>query len=122
MKKAALALTVLFTLGILPGAVMDLVQPQMVLDIVEPLGIPTHILTLMGILKLSGVVGLWIPRMPRLREWVYAGFVFDLLGAAWWHGASGDTPGVFPPLVLMALLLAGYFLRHKTAEADTAAA
>lgn len=122
MKKAAIALTVLFTLGILPGAIMDIVQPQMVLDIVEPLGIPTFILTLLGIWKLGGVVGLWIPNMPRLREWVYAGFVFDLTGAAWWHGAAGDTAGIAPPLVLVTLLLAGYVLRHKTAEADTPAA
>lgn len=122
MKKAAIALTVLFTLGILPGAVMDIVQPDAILEIVEPLGIPTYILTLIGIWKLLGVVALWVPKMPRVREWAYAGFFFDLTGAAWWHGGAGDTAGIAPPLVLMALLMAGYVLRHKTAEADTAAA
>ncbi|RYY97392.1 MAG: hypothetical protein EOO11_11020 [Chitinophagaceae bacterium] len=47
-----------------------------------------------------------------LREWAYAGFTINLLGAAWSHAAVGDP--VAAPLVLL-LLLAGSYLTGKRA-------
>ncbi len=61
-RTAALAATALFTLALLPGAVMDLVQPEMVTDVAENLSMPLHILTLVGIWKWLGIIALWQPR------------------------------------------------------------
>lgn len=46
------------------------------------IGLPLYVLTLVGIWKLLGFVALAAPRFRRINEWAYAGFVFDLTGAA----------------------------------------
>ena len=43
----------------------------------------------LGIWKLLGAVALVIPRFPRLKEWAYAGVLFDLTGAVASLLASG---------------------------------
>jgi hypothetical protein len=117
-KIAAIAATGLFSLMILPGAVMDIVQPEMVVEIAEGIGLPLPIMALIGFWKLAGLVGLWQPKFARLREWAYAGFFFDLTGAAFWHGSAGDMAGIAPPLVILGVLAASYGLRY-TAQAAT---
>ena len=114
LRIAFYVVTALFTLAILPGAVMDIVQPEMVVDIAQGIGIPLHVMTLVGIWKLLGLVALWLPRKPRLTEWAYAGFVFDLTGAAWWHGGADDLAGIAPPLFILAIGLGSYFLRRAS--------
>ena len=116
--------TALFCLAILPGAVMDIVQPEMVVAIVEKLGLPLHLLTLIGVWKLLGVAALATPKYRRLNEWAYAGFFFDLTGAAFLHAAAGDTAGIAPPLVIGVLLVASYRLRDamRAATASTSEA
>src|SRR5690348_10252693 len=41
-------------------------------------GYPAYVLTLMGVWKLLGIIAFLVPRFPRLKEWAYAGFFFDL--------------------------------------------
>lgn len=109
--RGYIAMTALFILMSLPGAIGDLVQPQMVVDIMETIDMPLYVLTLMGIWKVLGVIALARPQFKRINEWAYAGFFFDLTGAAWCHAAGGDLAGVAPPLVLLAVLIGSYKLR-----------
>lgn len=121
-NKAYLAVTALFCLAILPGAVMDIVQPAVAVDMMTRLGLPASLLTLIGIWKLMGVVALALPRFRRINEWAYAGFVFDLTGAAWLHAAGSDTmASIITPLVFLVPLTASYLLRNKASEASVAA-
>ncbi len=48
----------------------------------QDLGYPLYVMTLLGIFKLLGVVTLLLPGLKRPTEWAYAGFTFDLIGAA----------------------------------------
>lgn len=118
-RKLATAVTGLFALGMLPGAVMNIAQPPLVLEMTTILGIPAALLTLVGIWKLLGIAALLAPGFPRLREWAYAGFFFDLTGAAYLHAVAGDTAGSVPSLVLVAGLVASYLLRRRAAEGDS---
>lgn len=87
-------------------------QPFMVDNVVGGLGYPTYMLDILGLAKLLGAITLLAPGLPRLKEWAYAGFVFNLIGAAWSHAASGHGVGeVMPPLVLLGVLAASYTLR-----------
>ncbi len=115
-KTAFIAVTALFSLAILLGAVMDITQPEMVVTIMESIGLPLHLLTLIGIWKLLGVGALAFPKFRRVNEWAYAGFFFDLTGAAYVHAAAGDWAGVAPPFVLIGLLLTSYRLRSVLNE------
>jgi hypothetical protein len=41
----------------------------------QQLGYPLYIVPLIGVTHILGGVGLLIPKVPRLTEWVYAGLV-----------------------------------------------
>lgn len=78
------------------------------------LGYPKAFIVLMGALKIIGAIALLIPALPRAKEWVYAGFAFNMIGAAWSHAWIGDLGGSLPPVVLGSLLLASYLLRPES--------
>jgi len=118
MSRAYIALTALFSVAILPGAVLDIAQPDFVVDAMATIDMPLYVITLIGVWKLLGIVALALPRFRRINEWAYAGFFFDLTGAAFAHAAAGDVPSsVITPLVFLPLLGASYFLRDKRAAA-----
>jgi DoxX-like family len=57
-------------------------------------------------------VSLLAPRFPRLKEWAYAGLVFNYTGAAASRLAVGD-PAVtlVAPIIFTALVVASWALR-----------
>src|SRR5262249_51862363 len=80
------------------------------------LGYPPYLAKLLGIAKLCGVAALWLPVPKALREWAYAGFVFNLLGAVVSHLARPGPRGhALQPAVLLVPLLLSYLLRHRAA-------
>jgi DoxX-like family len=53
-----------------------------------------------------------VPGFPRLKEWAYAGFFFELTGAAASHAFVGNDVGQIPaPLGFLALVMASWALR-----------
>jgi len=76
------------------------------------LGYPPYFLTILGTAKLLGVVALLIPGTALLKEWAYAGFAFDLIGAVASHSFSGDPfAETVRPAVVLLLCAASYLLR-----------
>ncbi|MBX2801535.1 MAG: DoxX family protein [Myxococcales bacterium] len=76
------------------------------------LGYPLHFVYLLGTWKLLGAIALIVPLWPRVKEWAYAGFFFNLTGAAIAHAGVGDGIGeIMAPAVPLGLLLASYLLR-----------
>jgi uncharacterized membrane protein YphA (DoxX/SURF4 family) len=59
----------------------DLTGAEVVVSDLIQLGYPAHLATFLGIAKLLGVAALLAPGLPRLKEWAYAGFCFDFVGA-----------------------------------------
>ncbi|UJF34952.1 DoxX family protein [Paenibacillus hexagrammi] len=81
-------------------------------ETLQHLGYPVYVLTMLGICKLLGVIAILVPRFPRLKEWAYAGFFFDLAGAAASHAFSGESLFVIiQPLVFLVLVMASWALR-----------
>ena len=68
------------------------------------LGYPLYIIPLIGVTHILGGVGLLIPNVPRLTEWVYAGLVIDLLLAFYsqLNGGGSTWDKLDPILVLFA--------------------
>ena len=79
----------------------------------QQLGYPLYIVPLIGVTHILGGVGLLIPKVPRLTEWIYAGLAIDLLLAFYsqLHG-GGSTWDKFDPILVMAFVLASYGLRR----------
>lgn len=78
----------------------------------EHLGYPGYFARILGAWKLLGVIALLAPGLGRVKEWAYAGFVFNLTGATLSHLAVGDSIlEAIPPLALLGLAAASYVLR-----------
>ena len=76
------------------------------------LGYPAYLGYIIGPAKIAGALTLLVPRMPRLKEWAYAGFVFDFAGAFLSHLYHGDgAKELAAPLVALAMLMGSYALR-----------
>ncbi len=79
----------------------------------QQLGYPLYILPLIGMTHVLGAVGLLIPNVPRLTEWVYAGCAFTLLLAFYSQlNAGGSIWDNFDPILVMAFVIASYTLRR----------
>ena len=78
------------------------------------IGYRPYVLHLLAVAKVLGVIAILTPGFPRLKEWAYAGFMFDLIGATYSFYVSGFAfkDWVFMP-VLIALLACSYIFYHK---------
>jgi len=78
------------------------------------LGYAPYVAHFLGVAKILGVIAILVPGYPRLKEWVYAGFTFDMVGATYSMYASGDPVGkwIFM-LVFIAILAVSYIYYHK---------
>ena len=105
------------------GGVWDVLQVHQVREVIERLGYPPYFLIILGTWKLLGGIALAAPRLPRLKEWAYAGAVFDLSGALASHLASGfnDTGAFLYLIVLTAVAFASWALRPSDRRLQTRA-
>ena len=80
----------------------------------QQLGYPLYIIPLLGVTHILGGVGVLIPNVPRLTEWVYAGLVINLLLAFYSQlNGGGSTWEKFDPILVMAFVVASYGLRRR---------
>jgi uncharacterized membrane protein YphA (DoxX/SURF4 family) len=97
------------------GGVIHLLRREDVVANLAHLGYPAYFATILGAWKLLGAIAVVVPGWPRLKEWAYAGFFFDLTGAAASRAFVGDgvaeQGGVVAPLVFLALVMASWALR-----------
>jgi uncharacterized membrane protein len=105
------------------GGVMDIMRLPPFFAIVRHLGYPGYFSVILGVWKVLGAVAVLAPRLPRLKEWAYAGLVFNYTGAAASHLAVGD-PAVrlVAPIVFTALVVASWALRPSARRVLSAGA
>ena len=109
LTTGLIAAALLFT-----GAI-DVAHPPSAVAVLAHLGYPAYFAVIIGTWKVLGGIALLAPQWPRLKEWAYAGIVFDFTGAAISHAASGDpATNVLVPLVLTALAVASWNLRPES--------
>jgi len=97
------------------SAIPDAISTQQAIDIVSThLGYPIYIIPFLGIAKLLAVIAILVPGFPRLKEWAYAGLVFDLTGAAYSSISVGDPfSGWVFVLLPLGVLACSYIFYHK---------
>lgn len=99
------------TLFAVPGAALLARAPHFVHDMAR-LGYPNYFLPLLGVWKLLGAAVIPAPRLARLKEWAYAGMMFDATGAVVSRAVLGDgVVAVVLPLCISAVVLASWALR-----------
>jgi uncharacterized membrane protein YphA (DoxX/SURF4 family) len=101
--------TVLFILPLAGSGIGFLTSRPYAMEGMSHLGYPVYIIRFLGMAKLLGVLAVLAGTFPKIKEWAYAGFVFNLLGAFYSHLSSGDGPKVFGPVVILSFTLLSYW-------------
>jgi DoxX-like protein len=116
-RVAATVTTGVFAALMTLSGILYLVGPEAIMAGLRALGYPVYFLKFLGAAKILGAAALFAPGSPRLREWAYAGFTFDLIAAVVSHVLTGTASHAPPPLAVLTLLMASYLLRRRaTAE------
>lgn len=116
LKIAYWGVLIFITIGMLFSAVPSVLKlPYAVEHFCNVLQLPEYLLVFTGIIKILGLVVLYIPRYPKLKEWVFAGFAFDLTGA-WYCNFSSlhSFAATAPVLIYIAILFLLYYLYNRT--------
>src|SRR5688500_6281856 len=124
MKKTKIIywiFTSLFAFLMLGSAIPDIFSAQIAVDGFKQMGMPAYLLPFLGVAKLLGVVAILIPGYTRIKEWAYAGLIFDLVGATYSIIASGQPTASWIFMALPLLLAAGsYIFYHKKLRTNLA--
>jgi uncharacterized membrane protein YphA (DoxX/SURF4 family) len=112
MKKTKIIywiFTTLFALLMFSSAVPDILSVKVAADGFTKMGMPVYLLPFLGIAKALGAMAILVPGFPRVKEWAYAGLVFDLLGATYSIAASGQPMANWIFMALPLILAAGSY-------------
>lgn len=105
--------TGLFAAFMASGAIFDIIShPMAVQGMHGELGYPLYFIPFIGVAKFLGAIAILLPGFHRIKEWAYAGFAYDLIGATYSIFSIGkpDWVGMFIPLSILAI---SYILYHK---------
>ena len=104
--------TILGPASFVIGGVLFLSGAEQPSTVLAELGYPAYLLRILGVWKILGALAAVAPGLPRLKEWMYAGFFFELTGAAASHALAGHPIGkVLQPVVFLVLVMASWWLR-----------
>ena len=107
--------TALTAFVFLSGGATDLARPDFLMEGMTKLGYPPYFVLILGVWKVLGGIVVLTPKLPKLKEWAYAGMVFDLTGAAATHAAVGDPAGkIAAPLIIAGIVMASWVLRPES--------
>ena len=113
--------TLWLVLGMVSTGIVQLLKVEDEVNVITKLGYPSYLLTLLGVLKIMGVIVILLPKLAVLKEWAYAGFFFAMTGAIISHIAIGNANEIFPALLLLILTIVSWYFRptdRKTASTN----
>jgi hypothetical protein len=93
-------------------AIVQLMRTPEELSLVQRLGYPAYLLSIIGTWKLAGVAAILLPGFARLKEWAYAGFFFVMSGAVISHLICADGgKELFGSVLLLVLTILSWYFR-----------
>src|SRR5262249_46766591 len=112
MIKGYWTATVLLGIEGIVGGMLGLLRLPAYADVMQHLGYPSYLMSILGMWYTLAGLALLAPRLPRLKEWAYAGLLFNYTGAALSHLVVGDGAGaVVAPMIFAGLTIASWALR-----------
>jgi len=103
--------TALLSFGMLGSGIAQLVRFKNMTEILNHLGYPPYLMTILGVWKILAVIAILLPGFKLLKEWAYAGLFFTMTGAFISHMYMGDGLKEFIGSIMQTLfiLLSWYF-------------
>ena len=112
--------TILFSLFMLFSGVVEIMQTEQAKDIMTHLGYPIYVNTIIGIAKILGALAILQWKFRTLKEWAYAGFTIDFIGAgASLYFAGDGILMALSPIIFLAVMFISYFLWKKAERQKT---
>ena len=112
--------TILFALSMLGSGIAELIGSEQGDAVLIHLGYPMYISIILGIAKVIGSIVIVQYKYKTLKEWAYAGFTIDFIGASASHTFKGDTfLMILTPLIFLGVMFTSYFLWKKTTQTST---
>jgi len=85
--------TTLLCLALFAMGLSNFVQPgDMNVEIAKS-GYPSHFFMVLGVWQVLAAIAISVPRVPRVKERVYAGVLINLTAAGHHHYMAGDSIG-----------------------------
>lgn len=91
--------------------------PEATAQSLQLLGYPLYLMRILGAAKILGGIAIFSGKSKTLKEWAYAGFAFDFLGATASHLLAGDSAHAPMPFIFFVLLMGSYYLNRRRSEA-----
>jgi hypothetical protein len=110
-------LTGLFALAMLGDAYGGITQQEAGQEVMRHLGYPIYIMVITGVFKLLGAIALLQNKYKTIKEWAFAGFTINFIGAFASRAFVGDSAGLLiMPLVILIIMFILYcfWKRYQT--------
>ena len=106
--------TLWLALGMFSTGLVQLLQEPTTIEVMTGMGYPASFLIMLGFAKILGVLVLLAPRMPLIKEWVYAGFMFITVGAGYAYIAVGNFNDLYHLGLFFVLITVSWYFRPES--------
>lgn len=111
--------TILFALMMLVDGAAGLAQQKEGQEAFQQLGYPLYVMTIVGTAKILGAIALLQNKFSLLKEWAFAGFAINFVGAsASWAFVGAEIFFVIFPLMLLLVMLLVYVVWKKREQTN----
>lgn len=113
-------LTVLFVLAMLMDGGAGIAKEKTGQEVMKHLGYPIYIMVITGVAKVLGAIAILQNRYKTLKEWAFAGFAINFIGAFASRAFVGDGIGLLiPPLIMLGVMFLLYYFWKKLGTIKT---
>ncbi|MGA0558853.1 DoxX family protein [Larkinella sp. VNQ87] len=112
--------TGLFAFFMFGSAIPNILVDPMSVQGFKDMGYPVYLIPFLGWAKLLGVIAILVPGFPRIKEWAYAGLMYDILGAIYSISMLDKLAVEWVPMLIIPTIgLASYVYYHKWLKAKS---
>ncbi|QDW26410.1 DoxX family protein [Pedobacter sp. KBS0701] len=109
--------TITFALMMIMDGFGGVTQQEAGKEVLKHLGYPMYMLIIVGIAKLLGSLSILQNKYTTIKEWAYAGFAINFIGAFASRAFVGDGVSLLiPPLVALVMMFIPYILWKKVKQ------
>ena len=113
--------TILFVMAMLMDGIAGVIQEKTGQEVMRHLGYPMYAMIIMGAAKIAGVIALLQTKYTTIKEWAFAGFTINFIGAFASRAFVGDGFGLLvPPLIMLGYMFFVYGMWKRYQQIKTA--
>jgi hypothetical protein len=110
IKTIYWVLTILFVLAMLMDGGAGIAKEKTGQEVMKHLGYPIYIMVITGIAKVLGALAILQNRFKSLKEWAFAGFAINFIGAfASRVFVRDEISLLLPPVVMLSIMFLLYY-------------